>query len=85
MPNKEEYLKRADLMSWSRFLSSPEGKQGLLYLRLSCPRKTDQSDNSLIKNAVGFEFWQNAIDAMISLGDVPARPEKQDDDTLEQA
>lgn len=70
-------------MSWSRFLSSPEGKQGLLYLKLSCPKTFGNDDNALIKNAVGFEFWQNCIDAMERLGDVPQRNTPTPDETLE--
>lgn len=84
MPDISEYLTRSQMQSWSRFLSSPEGKQGILYLKLSCPRMSDKTDQSLIKNAVGFEFWQAAIDGINRLGDVPAKPEKTEDDSLEQ-
>lgn len=84
MPNKEDYLRRADMQAWSRFLSSPEGKSGLLYLKLSCPRLDIKGDEALIRNAVGFDFWQRAVEAMVNLGEVPPKPEKQEDDSLEQ-
>ncbi len=71
------------MQAWSRHLSSPEGKQGLLYLRLNCPKMPEKTDDALIKNAIGFEFWQAAIEAIVKLGDVPAKPEKQEDDALE--
>jgi len=84
MPNREDYLTRAQMQSWSRFLSSPEGKAGMLFLKLACPRNREKTEASLIKNSVGFEFWQDAIEAMEKLGEVPARPEKQEDESLEQ-
>jgi hypothetical protein len=70
-------------MSWSRFLNSPEGKQGILFLKLSCPKAFASGDDALIKNAVGFEFWQNCIDAMEKLGEVPPRNTPEPDETLE--
>lgn len=68
---------------WARFLNSPEGKSGLQYLRLSCPKKEANSDNDLIRNAVGFDFWQDCITEMERLGIVPEKPERQEEDQLE--
>lgn len=80
---KEDYLNKADMMVWARFLASNEGQKGLRYLRLGCRRLPFEGDDSLIRNAVGFEFWQKCVDAMEDLGQVPKRPEKEPEDALE--
>jgi hypothetical protein len=83
MPSKEEFLTKAHMQAWSRFLSSPEGQKGILYLRMACPRMFEKTDDALVRNSVGFEFWQQCLDKVEGLGVVPPRPEKPDDDTLE--
>jgi hypothetical protein len=82
--SKDDYLTKAEMMAWSRFLNSTEGQKGLLYLRLGCKRAAGEGDNTLIKNAVGFEYWQKCVDALESLGEVPKRQEREPDDALEQ-
>jgi len=83
MPEISKFLRRADRQVWSRFLNSEEGQRGLAYLKLSCPRSKEDTEASLIRNAVGFDFWHKSIDAMESLGEVPEKPVIQEEDALE--
>lgn len=82
-PNKSDYLNRTETITWGRFLKSPEGQKGLLYLKLSCPKVYGKDDPTLIKNAVGFEYWQSCVDAMENLGELPPKNEYEPVDTLE--
>ena len=68
---------------WSRFLNSDEGKRGMQYLRLACPKKDFKSDDDLIRNSVGFEFWQECLNAVDGLGFIPDKPERETEDRLD--
>lgn len=83
MPDKEDYLKRSESQEWGRFLSSPAGRNGLLFMKLSCPHLPPSTDEALIKNAVGFEFWQLCLTRLEQLSELPPKPEKTDDEPLE--
>lgn len=60
---------------WSRFLNSKEGIAGLSYLRIAFPTKKASNDAELIRNGVGFEFWQACVAELEELGNVPEKPE----------
>lgn len=83
MPDKNRFLRRADMQVWSRFLSSEEGQRGMNYLRLACPRLKEDTDASLIRNAVGHEFWHRCVDAMEDLGVVPEKQAPEPNESLE--
>lgn len=68
-----KFLRQADRLVWSRFLNSPEGKQGIAFLRLACPNAGSGTDADLIRNSVGFDFWQKCLNELESLGEVPER------------
>lgn len=70
-PKISDYLKRKERLEWARFLNSPEGQKGLLYLKLAFPRKAASTDADLIRNSVGFEFWQSCIQEMEVLAELP--------------
>lgn len=83
MAHKDDYLNKRDIMEIGRFLASDVGMNALRYLRAACPRLSAKTDDILIRNAIGFDFWHNCIDALEKLGELPAKPDKPDDDRLE--
>lgn len=84
-PNIAQFLKKQDRLVWSRFLSTKEGQAGLTYLKVAFPSAPAKSDADLIRNGVGFEFWQACVAEMEAIGNVAEKPERADnDDQLEQ-
>lgn len=79
-PVISRFLKRADRLVWARFLSSPEGRAGLAFLRMACPSNNAVTDADLIRNSVGFDYWQKCISEIEAIGEVPERPERAEDD-----
>lgn len=79
-PQIQRFLKRADRLVWSRFLSSPEGRAGISFLRLACPSSTAVTDADLIRNSVGFDYWQKCITEIEGIGEITERPERAEDD-----
>lgn len=77
-PQISKFLKQADRLVWSRFLSSPEGRQGIAFLRLCCPTAGSGTDADLIRNSVGFDYWQKCINDLEALGEVPERTQSAD-------
>ena len=82
MSKIENYLKRSDVIEVARFISSDSGKRLIAHLRTSCPRINEKNDDSLIRNAIGFDFWQRLIDNLEGI-QPPAKQDKNDDDQLE--
>lgn len=83
-PQIAQFLKRQDRLVWARFLNSSEGQKGMHYLRIAFPTDSAKTDADLIRNGVGFEFWQACVAELESIGDVPDKQERADnDDELE--
>ncbi len=83
-PKITDHLKRKERIEWARFLNSAEGQKGLLYLKLAFPRKSAENDADLIRNSVGFEFWQACVEEIEEIGNIVDAPERADiDDPLE--
>ena len=82
MSRIDNYLKKSDVIEVARFINSDSGKRLIAFLRTSCPRLDEKNDQSLIRNAIGFDFWHRLIDNLESI-QPPAKQDKQDDDQLE--
>ena len=81
--NKDDFISKADMQVWSRFLHSDSGMSGLAYLRRAFRRSPENTDASLLRNAIGFESWHACIDAVEALGEVPPKQDKIETDELE--
>ena len=77
-PKISQFLKRQDRLVWSRFLNSKEGQAGLSYLRIAFPVNKASNEAELIRNGVGFEYWQGCVAELLEIGDVPDKPENPD-------
>ena len=57
-------LKKNTQVVWRRFLSSPEGIEGMLYLREAGPRVTKGDQASIIFESGVAEGYQRALDKL---------------------
>jgi hypothetical protein len=80
---KDEILSKAHMQEWGRFLASEAGTRGMLYMRMACPRLDPATDDALIRNSVGFEFWQKALDRIEQISEIPPRPIRDEIEPLE--
>lgn len=83
MANIEEFMRKSDRMEVSRFLSTEAGSRLMAYLRRAYTRRRDKTDDSLIRNAIGFDAHHECCDLVEKAGEIPAKPDKEENDSLE--
>lgn len=69
-----EELKRTTKHEWNRFLRSPAGIEGLLYLRERTPQIDAKEQATIVLQAGVSQGYRSALDALDAiLADVPAK------------